>query len=96
MILILKPFHFRQFKSWNVTRAAPRNRDQYSHVHGARLTCGTNALIPADLEHRVGEPYCCLTGRVAHTRQVLTAEGDTGQLLSSGLHPVFFAFQGYF
>lgn len=45
----------------------------YSHVDGAGLTCGTNALVSVDLQDHVGEPHRRLTGRVAHTGQVLTA-----------------------
>lgn len=41
------------------------------------LTGGTDAVISADLLDHVGEPHRCLTGRVTHTRQVLTAGGGT-------------------
>lgn len=46
---------------------------KFLHVNRRWLTGGTNAVISADLQHHVGEPHCRLTGRVAHTGQVLTA-----------------------
>ncbi len=53
-------------------------------MNRVRLTGGANAVISVDLQHHVGEPHCCLTGWVAHTRQKLTAggtetrQGETG------------------
>lgn len=56
----------------------PIRKEEFLHVNRGWLTGGTNAVISADLLDHVGEPYGCLTGRVTHTRQVLTARGGGG------------------
>lgn len=47
----------------------------FLHVNRRWVTGGANAVISANLQHHVGEPYRCLTGWVAQTSEEHTAVG---------------------
>lgn len=54
----------------------------FLHVDGRRLTGGADAVVPAHLQHHVGEPHGRLARRVAQTGQEHAAETAERDALS--------------